>query len=94
MNVHVEKVTRGTHNMLSLDPDITYLMMYTFDFFDIILSHHLPPPQLISANVSTMGVNPLALDEVDPPLRVTFTYSAKWLPTKSVLYMYICMVHV
>ena len=39
-------------------------------------------PQLISANVSTMGVNPLALDEVEPPLRVTFTYSAKWLPTK------------
>jgi hypothetical protein len=40
------------------------------------------PPQLITANVSTMGVNPLALDDVEPPLRVTFTYSTKWLPTK------------
>lgn len=50
--------------------------------------------QLISANVSTMGVNPLALDDVEPPLRVTFTYSAKWLPTKSVLYMCSCTVSI
>ena len=49
--------------------------------------------QLISANVSTMGVNPLALDDVEPPLRVTFTYSAKWLPTKSVLHICSCAVY-
>ena len=42
------------------------------------------PAQLITANVSTMGVNPLALDDVEPPLRVTFTYSTKWIPTKYV----------
>jgi len=37
--------------------------------------------QLITANVSTMGVTPLPLDEVEFPLKVTFTYSASWLPT-------------
>jgi len=38
--------------------------------------------QLITANVSTMGVTPLPLDEVEFPLKVTFTYSASWLPTE------------
>ena len=34
--------------------------------------------QLVSANVSTMGKSPLLLDDTDLPLKVTFTYSAKW----------------
>jgi transmembrane 9 superfamily protein 1 len=37
--------------------------------------------QVISANVSTMGVNPMLLDDAELPLKVTFTYSAKWFKT-------------
>lgn len=43
--------------------------------------------QVISANVSTLGVNPLSLDDLDPPVTVTFTYSAKWFPTTYVCHM-------
>ena len=46
-----------------------------------LLLGHTPSSQVISANVSTMGVNPLLLDDADVPLKVTFTYSAKWFPT-------------
>lgn len=38
--------------------------------------------QLITANVSTLGISPLSLDNVNAPLKVTFTYSAKWSETK------------
>lgn len=37
--------------------------------------------QVISANVTSMGLNPLSLTEVMPPFPATFTYSAKWFPT-------------
>ena len=37
--------------------------------------------QVISANVSTLGVNPLSVDDLEPPASITFTYSAKWFPT-------------
>ena len=37
--------------------------------------------QVISANVSTRGVKPFDLEEVPVPLEITFTYSAKWVPT-------------
>ena len=37
--------------------------------------------QVISANVSTMGVNPLSLDDAELPLKIAFTYSAKWFQT-------------
>lgn len=38
--------------------------------------------QVISANVSTLGMSPLSLDELQPPYKVTYTYSAKWTATK------------
>lgn len=38
--------------------------------------------QVISANVSTLGTSPLALDDIELPYKVTFTYSAKWFPTQ------------
>lgn len=38
--------------------------------------------QLVTANVSTFGISPLPLDEATSPLKVTFTYSAKWSETK------------
>ena len=40
--------------------------------------------QVITANVSTLGISPLPLDDVIAPLKVTFTYSAKWSETKLV----------
>ena len=42
----------------------------------------LPSLQVISANVSTLGMSPLSLDELQPPYKVTYTYSSKWTPTK------------
>ncbi|XP_019641595.1 PREDICTED: transmembrane 9 superfamily member 1-like [Branchiostoma belcheri] len=37
--------------------------------------------QIISANVTTRGHDPLSLDEVEAPLELTFTYSVMWKET-------------
>eukprot|EP00058_Branchiostoma_floridae_P011604 XP_002597092.1 hypothetical protein BRAFLDRAFT_105034 [Branchiostoma floridae] len=39
--------------------------------------------QIISANVTTRGHDPLSLDEVEAPLELTFTYSVSWKETTS-----------
>lgn len=47
----------------------------------LLFSFEYNGDQVISANVSTMGVSPLLLEETELPLKVTFTYSAKWFKT-------------
>ena len=34
--------------------------------------------QVVEANVSTVGATPFSLDETEPPVKVTFTYSVSW----------------
>ena len=38
--------------------------------------------QVIFANVSTKDRSPVTLDGAAAPLDITFTYSAKWIPTQ------------
>ena len=37
--------------------------------------------EVVEANVSTIGATAYSLDDTDPPVKVTFTYSVSW--TKS-----------
>ncbi len=34
--------------------------------------------QVVEANVTTVGATPFSLDDFEPPIKVTFTYSVSW----------------
>ena len=54
----------------------------TFLWTHLHFSFSYNDQQIIEANVSTTGATPLSLDEIEGPLKVTFTYSTTWTSTK------------